>query len=299
MKSGRENRRGPSDRGSAWRKIGAALVFAVFAALAAAAVFVFGRCRDMWISQCRVTDARRQISIEATPHIGEDLLLELFGLTNGCNLALMDFEALRGEILREQPMIKELSITRKLPGRLEIKAVERKPVARVGYSERTITDRSGRIAKRPYWLLTDSEGVVFRFSLAETKLLPRIVGAGGRRAGARPPLKPGERLSGREMAGLRLVCESRNMDPPVLQLLDVDISDPTYLTAATAGYDTIKIDWQLVHDPESPSQPGIRNALDEIRSIMSNRLAGPLRSVFTVSENGRVNMLASGAEGSR
>lgn len=289
-----ENRRGGRDRdeGRAFRRVKLAFC-AVLAIAACATVFVlFSKCRAMWIAQCAVADVREQVKITATAHIRPSLVLELFGLTNGCNLAEIDFDRKRAEILESQPMIKTLSVTRRLPDRLEIRAEERKPAARVNYSEVEIADSAGRKSRMGRWQVADAEGVVFNFNQRETRLLPRIVEG-------RPSAKTGQRLSGRALAALRLIDLCARHDFPGITLLDADVTNPTYLVAATGDYNTLKIDWNLVHDPESPSQPEMRRALGEIQGIVANRLAGSARSAFIVSESGRINVIAYGREAAK
>lgn len=278
-----ENKRGVSGDGGVRRRLAAFAAVAFGLAAIAAAAMLLSKFRQAYLAQCVLSDPDAQIETVTSPHIKRALLLDLFGLTNGCNLALMDFKALRKEILRKQPVVKSLSVTRRLPGGLVIAADERKPIARVNYTPVKIKNGDGRVETSYHWNVVDAEGVVFRFSQSETRLLPRIVEK--RRSAA-----PGEKLSGRPMAALRLIDMCARRDFPSISILDVDVSGQSYLVATTRDYDAIKIDWARVNENGDGRQDGIRSALGQIQSIILSRLAGPLRKEFVVSEEGRVTM---------
>lgn len=299
-----ENRKGRSRRlhaslkADGGQRSGAILAakIAFVAALGAGAVYglclAIGRLHDVWVAQCVVSDARAQVTVRTTPHISEDLVRGLFGLTNGCNLALIDFEAKRDEILREQPIMHRLEVTRRLPDRLEISAEERKPVARVNYSSMKIADGRGGVRDHGRWDVVDAEGIVFNFKLDDTKLLPRIVETS-------PSAKRGQRLSGKALSAVRLIDLCSRRELAGLKLLDVNVSNGTYLIAATDDYNTIKIDWTFVDDPTSADQPHLEGALRDIRKIAADRLASPLRCTYFVNESGRVTMRPSDRETTR
>lgn len=261
-----------------------------------AAIFLawrgFAALRDLWTEQCAVRDVHAQVEVSASPHMSAAMILGLLGVTNGCNLAEMDFERLRGRILAAQPMIKTLEISRRLPGGLSVRVEERTPVARVNYSSMVLRDSQGRATRHGRWDAVDAEGVVFNFSRDDTKLLPMIVES-------RPSAKRGERLSGKALVALRLIVLCSRPEFAPLRLRDVDVSNATYLKAATGDYDAVTIDWTYPDPPESPVQPKLERALAEIAAIGRNRLAGPFRNVFTVTESGRVNMLPQDRGGPR
>lgn len=268
------------------------------AVLAAAAATVFGVCKgaeklcSVWAAQCVVRDVRSQVEVRATPHVNEDLILGLLRVTNGCNLATMDFSAAREAILRSQPMIRNLEISRRLPDGLVVSVEERVPVARVNYSSMKIRLPRGGIADHGRWDAVDADGVVFNFSLDDTKLLPRILET-------RPSAKRGERLSDRALVALRLIDLCRRREFANIRLRDVDISNGTYLRAATGDYDVVEIDWTYPDDPSSPDQPKLSKAVREILDIGKSRLSGALRNVFVVTETGRVNMMPYDRENAR
>lgn len=284
-----ENRRGARNGGGGARKFAATLAIAGGCAVVALAAVAFCKCRDAYLEQCVLRDPSRQIATAASPHIGREAIVGLFSLTNGCNLATIDFAAAREKILRRHPEIKSISVTRRLPDRVEIAVEERKPVARINCTAKKTRTSLGKTQTIYRWDVVDSEGIVFRFNQQETRLLPRIVEKKG-------SASRGERLSGRALAALRIVDMCARRDFPSISLLEVDTSDNSYLVAATADYDVIKIDWSRIPDPESEKLPEARSALEHIQSIVASSLAGPMRRTFVVSEDGRVNMLGYGRE---
>ena len=277
---------------------GLKIAFRICAFVAVPALLVFGvwkgavKLCSVWAAQCVVRDVRSQVEVRATPHVKEDLILGLLHVTNGCNLATMDFAAARESILRSQPMIRNLEISRRLPDGLAVSVEERVPIARVNYSSMKIRLPRGGFAEHGRWDAVDADGVVFNFSLDDTKLLPRILET-------RPSAKRGERLSGRALVALRLIDLCRRREFANIRLRDVDISNGTYLRAATGDYDVVKIDWTYPDDPSSPDQPKLSKAVREILDIGKSRLSGALRNVFVVTETGRVNMMPHDRENAR
>ncbi len=277
------------DAGEAGRPL---VKFAALAAVVATVAYAgYKACEKLGETlraQCVVENAMdtEAIKISTTPHISEALVRELFSLTNGCNLATLDIAERREEILREQPLIRALTVTRRLPDRLEISAEERTPVARVNCAEDVFRTSRGDTVRRPRWDVADAEGVVFKFKLADSALLPRVIW------GARAAAKPGERLSGRAMSAVRLAEINAAKDFANFRLDKVDVSNNTYLVAyffaTTEACNMLKIDWNFVDDPSSAAQPHMRQALGEIMKICASRLDGPLGTTFTVNEEGRL-----------
>ena len=131
--------------------------------LIGALVFAYGRLRDIWEEQCVITDYASQVSITDGRMVRADVIAGQFGIKNGANLAAIDFERRRREIMEKIPNIRNIRITRHLPNRVEIDVEERVPVARLGIKGRN--DASGRVV--------DTDGVVF-ISSSGTQMLPTI-----------------------------------------------------------------------------------------------------------------------------
>ena len=232
-------RGGASRRYAFAAKAGAAVFIAV---LSAWLIYCAWRFLDgLWTARCVVEDVKAQIEVRTSPHVREELVLGLFGIKKGCNLATLDLAGKREEILKTLPLVKAISVRRRLPARLEIDVEERTPVVRVNYS--------GRTRDKPFdsWDVADSEGIVFNFPLKDSRTLPRIVDAKGL-----PAVKRGEKLPARAMSALRLVEAASRKEFPHISVLDVNISNSTYLIAATSGYSLIKFDWEYVEESGTP-----------------------------------------------
>lgn len=239
--------------GSGSRGFGRAV--ALLALLAAVGAAVWGVCagvtrlRAMWIEQCVVRDVARQVRIRATPHVGEGVVRELFALTNGCNLATMDFDAVRTDVLRRHPIIKDITVTRRLPDRLEISLTERKPIARIVSGE----DRRKADRHLP-WNVADAEGMVFSFPKKDTGGLPMVIVPGSL------PSR-GERLAGHPLSALRLVslCESAGVADQ--EFSEISTESQIYMKITTRSYRKINLSWKIVDPPDDSEQPNLRRIL--------------------------------------
>ena len=140
-----------------------AVAVVVVAALALATLG-FRRLRSVCLEQCVVTDMSSQVSITSGKMVKPDVIAENLGLRTGVNLALIDFERRREELLSRIPTLRSVSITRHLPDRVTIVAEERVPVAKMGV----------RGQRAPTGRVVDSEGMVFP-CMRGVQLLPTIV----------------------------------------------------------------------------------------------------------------------------
>ena len=211
--------------------------FAVLAVLAAAAAgaaaFAYTYLRDVWREQCVIDDVSAQVTVHDGKLVKGDVVADALGLKKGANLAEIDFAKSRAEVLSRYPAIRDLTITRRLPNRVEISIEERTPVVRMNI--RGHKGDTGRVA--------DTEGVVFQCRRG-TGLLPTI------REEQAPGTPPGKALKGRALCALKLVEACREPELQELAVLEVDTSKPDYL-AATLGrdYSTLKIAWNGMDNP--------------------------------------------------
>ena len=211
-----------------------ALVAIVFAAAVCAGLFAaYDRLRDVWREQCVLTDPASQVSISAGRLVKADVVADAFGLRNGANLAEIDFAARRADMLAKHPAIRDISVTRRLPRRVEISVFEREPLVRLGVSGRK--GDSGRVA--------DEEGVVFGCRRG-TGMLP-IIKEPSAPGGETPA---GRRLSGRQLAALRMLRACRAPAFQGLRFLEVDVSKPDYLVATLSDYATANVSWPGMDD---------------------------------------------------
>ena len=216
----------------------------------------FGKLRDIYLEQCVVTDMAAQVSITSGKMVKADVIAENLGLRKGVNLALIDFTEKRRELLSRIPTLRTVTITRKLPDKVEIAAEEREPMAKMALrGRRGVTGR-----------VVDVEGMVFP-CLRGTQLLPAIV---------EPPpgTAIGHVLKGRSLAALRLLEACREPQFADLSVLDVDISKPDYLLVTLGGtYARAKIAWEGMDEPENHSRKDLESRLSKLRTAIRSGAA--------------------------
>ena len=212
------------------------LVVAAFtvllAALAVGGYLAYTRLRAIWMEQCVLTDVESQVLITTGANIKPGLILYQFGLTNGANLAEIDFAKKRRDTLDRIPNIRSLTVSRHLPDHVEIAVEEREPVARM--KVRGNKNVTGRVV--------DSEGVVF-IREAGTSLLPVIYEA------KTPYTTAGKTLAGRAAAALRMLEACRQSDLSGLNILEVHTHHLDYLIATLDNYSLAKIAWDGMDAP--------------------------------------------------
>ncbi|MCR5414980.1 MAG: FtsQ-type POTRA domain-containing protein [Kiritimatiellae bacterium] len=250
------------------RKIKLALSLAAFLCALAAATVAYRKMRRVWEDQCVVEDVkgesggRRTVTVSATPHISEENVFEWFGLTNGCNLAKIDFDGMRKTVMRERPIVRDVQITRRLPDGVDIVLSERIPVARVNIRRR-------RVGKgvRTTWDAVDAEGVVFLYNLGDSAHLPLITGETS-------PTPQGEKLSGRLVTALAVVERLARLEyaPLSLEESEISVADGTYLTISLSDHKLVKISWRLIDQPDGVNGPNLEHILGNVRDAVASKL---------------------------
>lgn len=107
-----------------------------------------------------------QIEIETDGTLQRDQILKATGLREGENIFSVNLAHVQ-ECLQQLPQVDEAQVVRKMPGEIDIRIVERKPVAWIT-SERQISDPFASDVA----FLMDARGVLMR----EKKLLPEYLG---------------------------------------------------------------------------------------------------------------------------
>ena len=237
-------------------------LWALLGVLAAAVLLVglavgYGKLRALYLEQCVVTDPSEQISIVSGKMVKPDVIAENFGLRAGANLALIDFEAKREEILRKIPTLREISVSRHLPSHVFIRAEERTPIVRLNVRGRRTS--TGHVA--------DSEGMVFACARG-TQLLPTI------REARAPGTAVGQRLKGRVRAALDLVKACREPEFSDLGLLEVDTSKTDFLVATLGNYSRVKICWTDMDEATPAAQAALRARLALLLKALRARCEG-------------------------
>lgn len=234
----------------------AAFVGVVLVLTVTGGIVAYGKLRDVWIGQFLVTDMAEQVSITSGKMVKPDVIAENFGLRNGTNLALVDFDEKRRKVLEKIPNLRSISVVRRMPDNVTIVAEERSPVARMNLKNGR--SDSGRVV--------DSEGVVFLCSRG-TRMLPVI------REASAPGTAPGETLTGRAAAALTLIETCRDVEFQELGILEVDISKQDFLTATLGGnYSSAKIAWEGMDSPTPASRADLIRRLKHLLSAIRSRV---------------------------
>ena len=240
------------------------------AAAAAGVTLAYRELYSLWISQCVVTDRARQITVTAGQNVKPEVILESFGLTNGCNLARIDFRRKRDEIMAKIPNIRALTVTRHLPDRVDIVFEEREPVARLN-----VLDDRGVARRTPTGRVVDAEGVVFERQ-AGTQMMPTIFERDGSHT------KPGQRLTGRALATLRLLEYCRDGEAAELGIQRVDATRPDCLFAILGNYSQLNIAWTGMDSPTAETRAAMEKQLMHLVKAYKTRLATPSNGIASV-----------------
>ena len=175
-----------------------------------------------------------------------------------------DIEDVREELLQRAPGIRSVTITRRLPSRMEVRVVEREPVGRIGRNEQVI----------------DAEGVVFPRNVG-VEHLPMIVGLEGIQ------VQPGMRLDGMGLAAVRLLSAIMNPEY-ALPVAAVDVSHTDYLSLTLHDQRLVKLWWKGM---DAAVGGDSRDALGKrLKRLLQAMAMAPQRQVWdaTVPDDNRI-----------
>ena len=216
-----------------------------------------GRLAEVYERQCCVTDAGEQVEVVSGKIVPTRLIVNHFNLTNGVNLAQIDFPTLRERLLKDMPNLQDVKISRRLPNHVRIEVAERVPVVRV----------IGSGAKASANNAADREGVVFWYPRRDTALLPVI------REAQKSTTAPGERLTGMALAALHLLDEASAPEFAALKIQEVDTFKPDYLFATLGDSSRAKIAWADMEKPTKASRISLTNQLARLTKAVKSSLA--------------------------
>jgi len=219
-------------------------------------VMGFDYLRDKWREQCVIVDMERQVTIESGKMVHPGNIAAALGLKRGANLATIDFDAKRTQLLADIPNLRSVRITRLMPDRVIVATEERTPVAKMG-----IKGRRGGTG-----LVVDSEGVVFSWQRG-TQMLPTIYEPPSRATGR------GKRIEGRSLAALNMVESCRDPAFSELNVQDIDTSNPDYLMATLGNYSTVKIAWEGMDEPTASSKVALDQRLKRLVQAIRTHIA--------------------------
>ena len=242
----------------------------VTAAVMIAVVVGFEKLRGIWLEQCIVHDLSEQGSVTSGKMVKGDVITGEFGLTNGANLALIDFAEKRRATLKKIPNLRNIVVRRRLPDGLEIEIEERSACGRVGVKgSRTSSNR-----------VADSEGVVFSCALASTGLLPVI------REPASQTTRIGNVLGNRSLAALRLIeiCGEKFTD---LGVREADVSNSDYILLTLGDYSRAKVAWEGMDNPSPSNTANLIKQLRHLSQAIASRVGAGVR-VWNATQDGHI-----------
>ncbi len=230
---------------------------AVTAIVGIGATIAFKKLKHTYELQCCVTDAGEQVEVVTGKIVPARLIINHFGLTNGMNLAHVPFAELRERLMKDAPNLKDVKISRTLPNKVRVEAIERVPAVRV--------IGSGANANPNY--TADSEGVVFWYPRRDTTLLPII------RETAKSTSTPGSKLSGAALSALWLLEEAADPEYSVLKIQQVETFKQDYLFATLGDSSRAKIAWEDMDKDTKASRTSLRRQLKRLSQAMQSNVA--------------------------
>ena len=209
-------------------------------------------------------DIRNGVTITTGKTLTPDLVCEVLGIREGINLFSLKIEQKRQELLEQAPNIRDITIVRRMPDKMNISIIEREPVARVGSNGRVV----------------DEEGVVF-IRYAGTGGLPMIKG-GDEFA----QIKPGDRVHGNEMAAVRLVVNSLRPECR-LRILVLDTMKDDYLLLTLSDHRQAKFAWEGMQDEEKSTESKMQKQFDQLAKSMESDIGRPCLQ-WDATHSGRI-----------
>jgi len=176
----------------------------------------------------------RWVSVSNNNLLSKKEIVSLSGVRVGDSLLSADIETLR-ERIRSHPDVRDAVITRRIPGRLEIRVYERFPIAAVRSSSAAGGPGRGLNVRRR---VVDEDGYVLSSRKEiSNQALPYILGMRSR------AISPGERLSDSSVdKALWIIKSCRESElSKQLELVSVDVSDPENFIIRSAQISEIRL----------------------------------------------------------
>ena len=217
-------------------------------------------------------DLRSCVTITTGKTLTPDLVCEVLGIREGINLFSLKIEQKRKELLEQAPNIRDITIVRRMPDKMNITIIEREPIARVGSNGRVV----------------DDEGVVF-IRYAGTGGLPMIKGDD-----EFAQIKPGDRVHGNARAAVRLVDNSLRPECR-LRILVVDTTKEDYLLLTMSDHRQAKFAWDGMQDEEKNTEARMQKQFDQLAKAMENEI-GRDRLMWDAMHPGRIFAMPPGVQ---
>ena len=202
----------------------------------------------------------RQVTIQTGDTLSEADLREVIGIEPGVNLFAIDIAQERRKFLDHAHHVRNIQMTRVLPDRLEIRVIERRPVARVG--------RAGD-------LVADPEGLVFVWR-GDVERLPMLVGGRHARGGGilvvgetLVEVYPGARVYGNAQAGIEALL--LNEEPPYqLPVMEVDVSRLDHIVLHLDDRREIRLAWDGMGQGTRDAARNLRRRMNALMDVLRN-----------------------------
>jgi len=217
-------------------------------------------------------DVEKSVTITTGKTLTPDLVCAVLGIKEGVNVFSLNIDQKRKELMEHAPNIRNISIVRRMPDKMNISIIEREPIARVGSNGRVV----------------DEEGVVF-IRYAGTGGLPMIKGDDEFAL-----IKPGDRLHGSQMAAVRLVNNSLRPECR-LRLLVLDITKEDYLLLTLSDHRQAKFAWDGMQDDAKDTEAKMQEQFDLLANAMKNDI-GRVCLMFNATLAGRIFAMPPGAQ---
>ena len=191
----------------------------------------------------------REVKISTQLAVSEQKIRDLTGIAEGKNIFSFSSSDKRNALLRNVPNLSEVTISKTLPNRVEITAIDRIPVIKIGTTN-FASDKDGNIM------------VIDESQRTRWSSLPVLIN-GNERIHA----VPGQKLSDKFLTALYVMNIYNEMDGISFHIEQIDVSGRIYLILQTAENSReVRLVWE-----EISSQDNIRLAL----KMASESLAQP------------------------
>lgn len=216
--------------------------------------------------QFKLRNLHQDVQILTGKTVTPDLVVQAFGLKEGKNLFDANIEE-GAKRFMITPNIRDITITRELPGKLNITILEREPIARVN-------------VKQQGWVV-DEDGVIF-VRYVGTANLPMII-----LSDEYAQAKQGDQLNGLERAAVRVV-KSLMRPECSTRLLELDARKSDYLTLMFRDFRKAKFAWKGMDNPCSDEgDAALALQLDRLVKSMNSEI-GRSRQFWDATQSGRI-----------
>jgi hypothetical protein len=250
------------------------LIFSIFSIIVLGAAYILvSKLYHIWLEQCIVRNYAEQIEVTGGNMIKSELIVRACGLTNGINLATLDYESLRKKTLTKFPQLKSITFSYQMPCNLKVTLEERTPIVRIGISGKHTNTG----------LVADEQGYIFR-KYPNTSTLPVI------KKSSIADIIPGKQLEARAMAAIRLLEAFKNPEFVELAALVADISKKDFIVVTfKSDYSQAKIAWADIDIDSPASKANMHRQITHLLQAMRIKTGTRLWNATDTSIPGKIH----------